>query len=62
MIATDWYVMGQLRWSKYGKLQQLWRRDTTEYRCYNGNPTPRKCDGYETEWRDVPIEGEKHGG
>jgi len=58
MIATDWYPTVKMRWSKEGRLQQEWRRDTTEYRTHNGNPAPRRCDGFQTQWRDVPAESE----
>ena len=34
-------------------LQQEWHRSTIEYRDYGGKT--RRCEGFETKWRDVPL-------
>jgi hypothetical protein len=55
MITEDYVPTGRLRWAKSGSLQQEWSRRVIEYRTYGGQD--RRCESWETEWRDVPIEG-----
>lgn len=51
MIYEQWQATKELRY-RLGILQQRWRRKTIEWRAYGGRE--RRCEGYESEWRDVP--------
>lgn len=52
MIYGEWEPTMHLQF-RDGRLEQKFSRQTLEFRCYNGNPTPRECKGYEQEWRIV---------
>jgi hypothetical protein len=54
MNVGNWEPTMYLRWSKDGKLQQAWYCKTVEYRMYGG--VERRCEGSNSEWRDVPTE------
>jgi hypothetical protein len=61
MITEPWEPTSLLEWTGKGKsrvLRQRWRRKCIEYREYNGNPTPRRCEWYENEWRIIPSQAD----
>lgn len=54
MTADFWEPTVRLRWSKEGRLQQLWRQMKVEWRLYGGQE--RHCEVWEERWEDIPTE------
>lgn len=49
----EWCPTASLRWSKHGKLEQIWKRVFEE--CYKGGVV-LGGGGFEKEWREVPYD------
>lgn len=55
MLASNWQPTAHLRYAAVsGQMQQLWKRECSETREYNGRP--RLCTWTEQQWRDIPTE------
>lgn len=47
----------RLRWSRNGRLQQCWQKKVTVMRTIASKQ--RACYSFETQWRDIPTEGDE---